>query len=233
MRFLTLLFSLCTVPLTAQTIRGTVTDTDGTPLEFANVLLFQLPDSAMVFAELTDLDGNFAFRKVAAGTYYLDVNSLGYADFYSQPFTTDGETDWTRDVRLGTTSNQLEEFPLTARKPFLEQRAGKLTVNVENSIAGANGSVQDLLKRVPGLVVVNNQLQMAGKPSVTIFIDGKPTQYLDVQSLLRDMPADNIARIEVISQPDASYEAAGTGGIINIAHPEGKPFGCGVEQRLV
>ena len=228
----TLLLVTLTTALTAQTIRGTVTDADGTPLEFANVLLFQLPDSSMVFAELTDLDGDFSFRKVPAGEYFLDVNSMGYADFYSESFTTDSETDLTRDVTLGATSNQLEEFTLTARKPFLEQRAGKLTVNVENSIAGANGSVQDLLKRVPGLVVVNNQLQMAGKPSVTIFIDGKPTQYLDVQSLLRDMPADNIARIEVISQPDASYEAAGTGGIINIVLKKNLSLGTNGSVRL-
>ena len=228
--FLLAVFGCLTV--SAQSISGNVVDDNEQALEFANVLLMSAADSSMLLAELTDVDGSFSFKKVPAGKYYLDVNTLGFSDYFSEVFEL-GESDLpVPTIKMSTSGTQLEEFTLTARKPFLEQRAGRLVVNVENSIAGANGSLQDLLKRVPGLVVVNNQSQMAGKPSVTIFIDGKPTQYLDIQSLLRDMPADNIARIEVISQPDASYEAAGTGGIINIVLKKNLSLGTNGSVRL-
>ncbi|MEM6772922.1 MAG: outer membrane beta-barrel protein, partial [Bacteroidota bacterium] len=70
--------------------------------------------------------------------------------------------------------------------------------------------------KVPGIVVAGNRIQMAGKSGLTILIDGRPTKYMDINSLLRDMPADNIKSIEVISQPGAQYEAEGNGGVINI-----------------
>ncbi|MEM9260684.1 MAG: hypothetical protein AAGA62_13630, partial [Bacteroidota bacterium] len=65
-------------------------------------------------------------------------------------------------------------------------------------------------------MVAGNRIQMAGKSGLTILIDGRPTKYMDIQSLLRDMPADNIKSIEVISQPGAQYDAEGNGGVINI-----------------
>ena len=57
---------------------------------------------------------------------------------------------------------------------------------------------------------------MAGNQNVTILIDGRPTQYLDMQTLMSELPAEDIDKIEVISQPDAGMEATGTGGVINI-----------------
>ncbi|MEL7162318.1 MAG: outer membrane beta-barrel protein, partial [Bacteroidota bacterium] len=91
-----------------------------------------------------------------------------------------------------------------------------LVVNVDQSITGQGGTVIDMLRKVPGVVVVGNRVTMAGKSGLTILIDGRPTKYMDIESLLRDMPADNIKSIEVISQPGAEYEAEGNGGVINI-----------------
>ncbi|MEL7378022.1 MAG: outer membrane beta-barrel protein, partial [Bacteroidota bacterium] len=81
---------------------------------------------------------------------------------------------------------------------------------------GGGGTVTDLLRKVPGVIVRGNQVSMAGRSGVTILIDGRPTKYIDIQSLLREMPADNIAKIEVVSQPGANFDAEGSGGIINI-----------------
>ena len=212
-------------------ISGSVLDETETPLEFANILLYESADSVLVRGELTAADGSFRFAAIEPGRYYLLISMLGYADRYETTFEL--ETDLELPTyRLGAAATDLDEFTVSARKPFLEQRAGRMVVNVEGSIAGNNGSLQDLLKRVPGMVVVNGQLQMAGKPGVTIYIDGKPTRYLDVQSLLKDMPAENILKIEVITQPDASYEAAGTGGIVNIVLKKNLSLGTNGSARI-
>ncbi|MEZ4987160.1 MAG: outer membrane beta-barrel protein [Saprospiraceae bacterium] len=75
------------------------------------------------------------------------------------------------------------------------------------------------------MVVVNNRVSMAGRQGVTILIDGRPTKYMDIQSLLNEMPADNIAKIEVITQPGAAYDAEGSGGVINIVLKKNAIFG--------
>lgn len=215
-----LVFVLCGLGLSATAqglVRGQVTDENNQPAEFINVLLLAAADSAVVKMELTDSRGRYEIAGLPAGQYRLHFMGLSYADVFTEPFALqEGETYTAPLMKLTIAAQMLQTVEVSARRPLLEQQAGKLIVNVEQSITGQTGSVVDLLKKVPGMVVVNDQVRMAGRQGVTILIDGRPTNYMDVQSLLREMPANNIARIEVISQPGAAFDAEGTGGVINI-----------------
>lgn len=205
--------------LTAQnsSIAGQIRTDKGNTAEFVNVLLLNSVDSNLVKMELSEEDGSYHFSKLDAGDYLIKINGLGYADHFSTNFSlSNGEEKAMPLIQIEQTATTLDEVEVVARKPLLEQRAGKLIVNVDQNITGQGGSVTDLLKKVPGLVVVNNKVSMAGRQGVTILIDGRPTKYMDIQSLLNEMPADNISKIEVITQPGAAYDAEGSGGIINI-----------------
>ena len=72
------------------------------------------------------------------------------------------------------------------------------------------------MRKVPGVLMTNNGISIAGNRGVRILINGKTTEYMDIQTLLRDLPADNISKIEVVEQPGAEYQASGSGAIINI-----------------
>ena len=109
--------------------------------------------------------------------------------------------------------------------PLLEQKADKLIVNVEDNNTNTSGSLLDVMKKVPGMIVVQDRLSMAGAGTPTILLNGKSTQYMDVQALLRDMPGDNIKKVEIIHQPGAEYEAAGSGPIITIILKKNSLFG--------
>ena len=197
-------------------IAGRVLDA-GSPAEFINVLLVAVADSQVVKLELTAADGTFAFTDVPAATYRVRTTGIGYAQQDHPPFPlAAGESLTLAAYEISGGGATLETVEVVARKPFLEQKAGMLVVNVDQTITGQGGTVIDLLKKVPGVVVVGNRVMMAGKTGLTILIDGRPTKYMDIESLLRDMPADNIKSIEVISQPGAQYEAEGSGGVINI-----------------
>ncbi len=199
----------------AQTITGRLVDpATQAPVEFANVLLMGAADSVLAKAELSDLDGRFAL-KADSGRYYLDVNMIGYGDYRSAAFTLRGDTTL-GTIDFAAAAKTLSTAVVTFKKPFLEQQAGKMIVNVENSITGQTGSAEQLLRKVPGLIVRQGQVSMAGSAGVTILIDGKPTRYMDMASLLRDLPASDISKIEVISQPGAAFDAQGNGGVINI-----------------
>ncbi len=200
-----------------SSITGQILTDKGDVAEFVNVLLLNSVDSGLVKMDLSKEDGSYHFNKLKAGKYLIKVNGLGYNDQFSEHFTVDdGKEKVVPLINIEQMATTLDEIEVVARKPLLEQRAGKLVVNVDQNITGQGGSVTDLLKKVPGLVVVNNKVSMAGRQGVTILIDGRPTKYMDIQSLLNEMPADNISKIEVITQPGAAYDAEGSGGVINI-----------------
>ncbi|PHI18721.1 hypothetical protein CEQ90_16315 [Lewinellaceae bacterium SD302] len=187
------------------------------PAEFVNVILLTATDSSIVKLELADEAGTYTFSDLEAGTYFVRTSGLGYADINHPGFQLEENQQLKLDaIDLESSAFQLETVEVVSKKPFLEQRAGRLVVNVEDNITGQGGSVTDLLKKVPGVVVIGEQVSMAGKSGLTILIDGRPTKYMDIQSLLREMPADNIKSIEVISQPGAAFDAEGSGGVINI-----------------
>ena len=199
---------------TEPSVTGVLVDGERDPVAFANVLLMRAADSVLAKAELSDEDGSFAISVPDTGHYFLQVVMLGYDDYQGEPFALSQRRDL-GTLTLEAFAKTLETAVVTAKKPFLEQQAGKLVVNVEGSITGQTGSATQLLQKVPGVVVRQGRVSLAGASSVSILIDGKPTRYMDVASLLRDLPASQIARIEVITQPGAAYDAQG-GGVLNI-----------------
>lgn len=197
-------------------VSGRVLD-ETTPAEFTNILLLAAADSTVVKLELADETGRFVFNDILPANYFIRTTGIGYGEKNHPIFTlTDGQELDLPAYQISGSGTNLETIEVTARKPFLEQKAGMLVVNVDQSITGQGGTVIDMLRKVPGIVVAGNRIQMAGKSGLTILIDGRPTKYMDIQSLLRDMPADNIKSIEVISQPGAQYDAEGSGGVINL-----------------
>jgi hypothetical protein len=229
------LFSIClatTSTLTAQTtLKSTVTDDKEQPIPYANVLLLNAKDSVFIKASITDDAGKWAIESVEKGTFLVKTMMTSFKTIVSEPIVVNGEKELNLPTtRLQIQSAELQTVEIVQKKPFLEQRAGKMVVNVAESIAGSQGNLSDVLKKVPGLIIINNQVSMAGKSGVSILLDGKPTEYMDLDALLKEMPADQIDRIEVVSQPDARYDAAGTGGIINVIMKKG--FSMGVNGSV-
>ena len=206
-----------------STIKGNVSDANG-PLGFVNVVLHNLPDSSIISVESSDIDGNFTFQNIDSGKYYLESLMLSYQDLLSEAFDIDNEVIQVNLTMIEET-NVLDAVEITAKVPLMEQKADKLVVNVARSLTSVTGSLLDVMKKVPGMIVVNGKLRMPGNASPTILINGRSTQYLDMESLLREMPSDNIEKIEVITQPGAEFEAAGTGPIVNIILKNNKLYG--------
>ncbi len=216
--FFSFTFLIFSINLSGQaTVEGTIVSDEGEKVEFLNVFLLNSIDSSLVKMELSEANGSYRFHQIDSGEYRIKVTGIGYEDVLTSPFVLkEKENKKFKDIVVQQATMVLDAIEVVAKRPLLEQRAGKLVVNVDENITGQGGSVTDLLKKVPGLVVVNDRVSMAGRQGVTILIDGRPTKYMDIQSLLNEMPADNILRIEVISQPGAAFDAEGTGGVINI-----------------
>jgi hypothetical protein len=112
----------------------------------------------------------------------------------------------------------LKEATVTAHRPLIEHLIDRTVVNAD-ALPGKDGStLMDLLEKSPGVTVEQNVIQLQGRDAVTIYIDDRPT-YLSGDALanyLRSLPASAVDRIELMTNPPAKYDAAGTGGVINI-----------------
>jgi Outer membrane protein beta-barrel family/Carboxypeptidase regulatory-like domain len=200
--------------LYAQTISGKITDEKQKPVRLATILLLKQNDSSLVMSLLSSNDGSFAFTNVAPGKYLVNIDVVSHKKNYTRAEIID------KDLDLGTINvlpdaTMLKEVTVTATKPFLEQKADKLIVNVEGSATAAGSTAMEVLQKVPGILVTNDKITMVGKGTPAILVDGRLSQYTDIAQLLRDISAANIEKIEVVSNPGARYDASG-GAVINI-----------------
>ncbi len=213
--FALLLFPLCTL-LAQVSVSGKITDEKSQPVAFASVALVSARDSQMVKGALSDASGIFSIPQVQPGAYRLLTTMLGYENTYTDVFTVQPDSkNVTADITLQPATNLLREAVVVAKRPLFEQKADRLIMNVADSPVAAGGSALEMLQKMPGVLVVQERVTLAGNSNLAIWIDGKPSQYADMNAVLRDMPGDQIDRVELITQPGAKYDAAG-GSIINI-----------------
>ncbi|MCF6404730.1 TonB-dependent receptor family protein [Chitinophaga filiformis] len=226
---------LCSIKTTqAQTIEtarisGRVTQTGNKPVEFATITLLKAKDSSLVKGAIADINGQYEFEQVKQGKYLIAAAYVGMTKAFSKPFEIKGSAPVTIEtLSLGTDAKNLKEVNVTAKKPFVEQRADKMVVNVEASIIGSGGTAMDVLEKSPGITIdKDDNINLKNKSGVIIMIDGKPTNMSsqDVAQLLKSMPSSNIEQIELITNPSAKYDAAGNAGIINIKLKKNKTVG--------
>ncbi len=131
-------------------------------------------------------------------------------------------------MEIGEEAIKLEEVQVVAARPLIEVQPDKTVLNVDGSINATGNTALELLRKSPGVVVDNNDnIILAGKNGVQIYLDGKPT-YLSAEDLavrLNAMQSSEIDAIEIITDPSAKYDAEGNAGIINIRFKKDKSLG--------
>ncbi|CAL2088158.1 Outer membrane receptor protein involved in Fe transport [Tenacibaculum sp. 190524A05c] len=196
-----------------HSIAGKITDAQKQPLPFANVILLSEKENSTPKGVVSDDNGNFRFENISEGKYSIEISMLGFKTKTSEKFQLTANK--TIDFTLKEENESLDEVVIQSKRPVIRQTAEKLVVDLENSEM-LNSSLQDVVKRVPGVIVTNNGINFAGRSDIRILINGKTTDYMDMDTLLQDLPADNIAKVELIEQPGAEFDAEGSGPIINI-----------------
>ncbi len=212
--------------LSAQTnagvlIKGRILNESGDPLAYASVFLRKTGDTLPSKVTQTNNKGAFEiFTSNKRGDFVITVKMIGYKPAVSSPFIITGSSTINiPDISMQLLQQSLKDVKVAGTKPLIEQSGQKLIVNVENSVLAAGGNALDVLGRSPGVDAdKDGNITLNGKPGVTVMINDKPTYLSPAQlaTLLRSTTANSIQSIEILTNPSAKYEAAGTGGIINI-----------------
>ncbi|MCB0585323.1 MAG: TonB-dependent receptor [Phaeodactylibacter sp.] len=202
-------------------IKGAVVDeTTGQPLDYATITVFSAEDSSMVTGGVTDASGTFRLE-VKFGSYYANVAFISYAD------KNIGNIEVNRDnpiadlgnIALAPNATTLAEVEVRAEKSNMQISLDKRVFNVGKDLANIGGTASDVLDNVPSVTVdAEGGVSLRGSSGVRILINGRPSGLIGVGDTdgLRQIPANLIERIEVITNPSARYEAEGMAGIINI-----------------
>jgi hypothetical protein len=197
-------------------VKGIIRDESGNVVPYASASLIAGRDSLLVKGSLTDDQGFYTIENVSPGEYRILASFIGYTNIYSDKFELKSSNQTaTVDINFINKGILLDETVITAKRPFLEQKSDRLVVNVASSAVAAGGTAMEILQKVPGVVITQDRVTLGGSQNLQIWIDGKPSPYTDMNAVLRDMPGDQIEKIELITQPGAQFDAAG-GPILNI-----------------
>ena len=230
-KFLSILsvFILLSFTSMAQNIKGIVKDADGKLVANASVSLLNAKDSSVVKLAVTNNTGEYLFQNIKDGKYLTNITYVGYANVYSPVFEVAGNGDVNlAAISLTKMNAALKDVVVTAKKPIVEVKADKTILNVENTINATGSDALELLRKSPGVLVDKDEnISLAGKTGVQIYIDGRPSPLTgtDLAAYLKTLQSSQIEAIELITNPSAKYEAAGNAGIINIRLKKNKSFG--------
>jgi len=196
------------------------------PLEYATITFFSKVENKMKGGGITDPDGNFSIS-IPQGTYDVSV------EYFSFENITRLNVNFNQDTNLGTlkmNSNlqALDVVDIIAEKTTVEIKLDKKIYNVGRDLTVRGGSVSDVLDNVPSVSVdIEGNVALRGNGNVRILINGKPSGLVGLNSTdaLRQLPADAIEKVEIITSPSARYDAEGTAGILNIILRRSKILG--------
>lgn len=211
----------------AASVKGKVVNEQKKPLEGIAVLMFDSSGTKIIKSVLTEENGTFDIPHATSGTYSLSVRNSGFETYLLKNFSYTGELILP-DIQLKASTKQLKEVSVTNQKPLIELKAGKVVMNVDQSITAAASSIFDMIQRAPNVSIDNNDnIALKGRQGVRIMLDGKMmvVQGTELVNLLKSMPATSLESIELMSNPGAQYDAAGTAGIINLKTKKEKRMG--------
>ncbi|MDX2249559.1 MAG: outer membrane beta-barrel family protein [Bacteroidia bacterium] len=202
-------------------ITGKVVSSEGqTPLEYATVTLLRTQDSVGINGGVTDANGLFDLE-AAAGEYILRINFLGFESQFIPGILVDKEHPKVTlpEITLSTKATTLDAVEISAEKSRMEFALDKKIFNVGKDLSNNGGTASDLLDNIPSVTVdIEGQVSLRGSSGVRLLINGKPSGFTSVNSAdaLKQLPANMIEKVEIITNPSARYEAEGSVGIINI-----------------
>ncbi|NIJ55243.1 TonB-dependent receptor domain-containing protein [Dyadobacter arcticus] len=190
------------------------------PVEFAALALVDIKTNTPIDGTTTDEKGEFAMTKVASGNFKILISFIGYKTKTIKDVKIDRRTELDLgSISLGPDVVQLNEVEVVGMAQLIEEKVDRLVYNAEKDITSRGGDASDVMKKVPMLTVdLDGNVSLRGSSNVRVLINNKPSTIIatSVADALKQIPADMIKSVEVITSPSAKYDAEGSAGIINI-----------------
>jgi hypothetical protein len=208
--------------LAQHSIQSTVFDSkNGQPIEMGNVRLIRTSDSTFVQGTQTDSKGSFNLSKIKPGNYTLSISFLGYID-YKKNLTVDNKNLILKNIQLKEDAILLGEVEVKGTAAQMVVKGDTTEFNANAFKTTQNAVVEDLLKRLPGVVVTTEgKITVNGEEVKKIRVNGKKFFNDDIEMATKNIPAELIDKIQVLDQKSdmallTGFEDNDTERIINL-----------------
>lgn len=202
-------------------IRGILIDSaTQTPVSFGTVALINLQSNKPVDGTVSDEEGKFEITKVPDEEYVLEYSFVGYRTSRSESLEMKhgSEIDMGK-VFMVSETRILEEVTVLGMQDLIQEKVDRLVYNAEKDVTTKGGNASDVLRKVPLLTVdLDGNVSLKGSQNIKVLINNKPSTIVasSVADAIKQIPADVIRSVEVITSPSAKYDAEGIAGIVNI-----------------
>ena len=206
-------------------ITGTVIEKGSKiPLEYATITFTNATSPKVLAGGITNPKGEFTIE-ITPGTYDIKVEFISFKPIILKAKNLTEKTNLGQ-ITLEEDLTQLSEVVVRSEKSTVEIKLDKKVYNVGQDMMVKGGTVSDVLDNVPSVAVdTEGNISLRGSENVRILIDGRPSYAVNIAEALRQIPADAIDKVEVITNPSARYDAEGGAGLINIILKKGKNKG--------
>ncbi|MBP6184354.1 MAG: outer membrane beta-barrel protein [Saprospiraceae bacterium] len=208
----------------SQQLEILVRDTKKMPLIGATVLMTRVSDSTSIF-RITDEIGVAVFDSLSNELYLVNIQYIGYTPLEKAIQVKSAQP---RIVyRLEATGMTLDEVVVTARKPLIRQEEDKMIIDPE-PLANTSTNSLEILEKSPGVFVdQDGNIYLNSATPAVVHINGREQKMSaqDMATILRSLPPNSIQRIEVLRTPSTKYDAASSGGIVNVVLKKGVRIG--------
>lgn len=214
-------------------IKGVLQDSlTAEPLSFATIKLNSKTDNLPPKGVIANEKGIFEFKELKNDKYQIQVEYIGYKSKVFEVVFENNETVYNMGaISLAPLSQLLESVTVTGLKPNMISTIEKQIFKAEQFEVAKGGTATDVLKNIPSVIVnAEGEISVRGSKGFLILINGKPTQ-VDAATILAQIPANTIEKVEMITAPSAKYDADGKAGIINIVTKTGTNDGISISAN--
>lgn len=204
-------------------LRINVTDQRNAPFLKSTAILKKLPDSIIIYQKV--LDKESFFEVDTNSSYIITVSATGKKSVSKQ--INIKETALIVDIQLPDTAGDLSAVTIISKKPLITQEDDKTIVDAAAfSISSTNAF--EVIEKTPAVIIdQDGNVYLNSATPATIFINGREMKLsaADLASLLKSLPANSVSKIEILRTPSAKFDAASSGGILNIVLKKGVKLG--------
>ncbi len=193
-------------------------------INHTSLQLFLLPDTVLIKAQLFNKTGN-SFTVGLFSKYIIKASCIGFETISRTVNITDKPVAVTLLLKRNTAS--LQAVTVVSKKPLIKQEDDKTIVDA-SVLANSSTNAYEVLEKTPGAIVdQDGNVYLSSMSAATIFINGREMKLssADLASLLKSLPAGAVSKIEILRNPSAKYDAASSGGIVNIVLKKGVKLG--------
>lgn len=168
------------------------------PIQGATILLQGRLDSTTKLNRISDSAGKFRFTGLRAGSFNITISSVGFGSVTQTIALDTTSLDLTLD--LSRKSDVLAGVTITATISMATQKGDTLELNASHFKVNPDATVEDLVKKMPGITVQNGQVQAHGETVQKVTLDGRELFGDDATAALRNLPAEIVDKIQIFDR---------------------------------